>query len=150
MTIATSTAISGQNPGDSTYFPALVTATGNDTTSTISSPIIDNSDGRIEALSAVLTVTASSGTSPTANVRLMGSNDGTNFFIVQSGQSTPANVETGAKSTSSATVIGMDIAQFARNGGLPRKLRLDIIQGGTTPGITGVLSAFIRRLHVTK
>jgi|GEM_PF-4680411 len=130
--------------------PGAVSITGNDTTGTIQSPVIDNKDGRIESINAAITTTASSGTSPTANLILKGSLDGTNFYTIQSADAIPVAVQSGALSTSAATTIGFDSAQELRTGNFPPYLRVDLVQGGTTPGITGIESLFIVRKHVQK
>lgn len=139
--MALSTTVTRTQRGETELLSPYITATGNDTTDPANGSVIDNLDGRILSLSVAANVTASSGTSPTLNLILQGSVDGSNWFTVFSYQGTPAAVQTGATSISSATTFGFHTAQFGlSNGGLPPKLRVQGDLGGTTPGWTGTIA----------
>lgn len=147
-TVATSR--TATSVGDATLIPAAITITAADTTASFNTLSIDNRDGRVEYVSAVLNETAATGTSPTEQLILQGSNDGTNWFNIQSGDATPVDVKSAATSVAAAAVIGLDSAQELRSGGFPAFLRVQVLQGGTTPALTGVLSLMIIRKHVQK
>lgn len=137
--------------GDATLIPAAITITGADTTASFNTLSIDNRDGRVESVSAMLNETAATGTTPTEQLILQGSNDGTNFYNIQSADATPVDVKSTAASVTAAAVIGLDSAQELRGaGGFPAFLRIQVLQGGTTPALTGVLSVVVIRKHVQK
>lgn len=138
---------SGQKYGNNELFTAAVTSTANDTTTPFYTKVIDNRDGRIQSLSVLANVTASTGTSPTVQLTLEGSNDGSNFATVYSADATPVAIQTTAQSISSAVVYGFDTAQELRAaGGFPAFLRVKgAIGGSSSPGWTGTLQVAVKR-----
>lgn len=137
---------SGTKTGKAEHFTAYITATVNDTTDPVNGKVIDNRDGSVQSVSAMVNETASAGTSPTLNLILQGSNDGANWFGILSADGTPVAISSGATSISSAAVFGWDSAQELRGGGgFPAFLRLQADLGGTTPGWTGTVSVLVLR-----
>jgi hypothetical protein len=127
--------------------PNYITVTANDTTTPIAGKTIDNRDGRVQSVSLIVNSTAGTGTSPTVQATLQGSNDGTNFVNLYSGDATPVILQTSAQSVSSAVTYGFDTCQEVRcNGGFPAFLRVQTATGGTSsPGWTGTVQVVIKR-----
>ena len=131
--------------GTAEYWSAYVTSASNDTTDPATGPVIDNRDGSIKNIHAMIIVTNKTGTSPTAKLQIRGSADGTNWFTIQSADATPVAIETSALDISSAdstTVVGQvnTCEELRCDGGFPAFIRLEVDLGGTSPGWTGVLS----------
>lgn len=134
------------------YYSAYLTAASNDTTDPADGPVIYNLDGSVKAINASIQVTDKAGTSPTANLQIIGSNDGTNWFVVQSADGTSADIETTALDISSAdstTVVDnvstVEELLIGPNIVLPSYLKLRCDLGGTSPGWTGTISAVVLR-----
>lgn len=136
----------GTKYGDAELFTAYITATGNDTTDPVNGKVIDNRDGRITHLYCQTYVTNQTGTSPTINLKLEGSNDGTGFAAVyDSGGNAIASGATSISSASSTPVlVVVDTSQEGRTF-FPAYLRLVDDLGGTTPGGTYTTSCHIFR-----
>lgn len=139
--IPTKSGVSGQ------VFTGYIVATANDaTTSVTGGAVIDNSDNDIVAIHALAKVTASGGTSPTLNLKLMSGINGTDFTPIRSADASPVNIESGATSISSPTVlIAAATPQELRSGNFNRKIRVDVDLGGTSPTANYTVDLYIQR-----
>lgn len=137
----------GSKIGDGELYSSYITVTANDTTTPINGKVIDNRDGRIDSISVIVNETASTGSSPTVNAILQGSNDGSNWVTLYSADATPVAVQTGATSVSSAATFGFDSCQEMRcSGGFPAFLKVQTATGGTgSPGWTGTVQVFVKK-----
>lgn len=136
----------GRQYGNAELITGYITATAADTTTTITGKPIDNRDGRIQSISAQINETTVTGTSPTITMSLIGSNDGTNWFTLLSGDATPVVVSTGSQTSASAAVFGLDSCQELRcTGGFPAFVGVRVVQGGTSPTLVGTVDAFVVR-----
>ncbi len=139
----------GNITGRSQVIRGYIVATGNDTTATINGPAIDNTDGRVSAVGVQAAVSDKSGTSPTANLQLVGSNDATNWFVVNNASA--AAIQSGAQSTSGAgggTTIGINFDTAGASRTIyPPYLAVRLVQAGTTPGITANVTVQVVRGH---
>lgn len=125
-----------------------ITATSNDTTDPVNGAVVSN-DGSITAISAVIAATDKTGTSPTVNLQLFGTQDGTNF--VQLKDSAGNVIETGATSISGAgggttvsAFIDTNLEGISQIPWLGFRLRVDV-GGSATPGWTGTVSMSVIR-----
>lgn len=139
---------SGTQTGKAEYFSAYITATSNDTTDPVNGKIIRNTDGKISQIVAACAATDKTGTSPTVNVILQGSTDGTNFYTVKDSGGT--DITSGATSISgsgSGTTVLVGPIDTALEGRttFPPFIRVQADLGGTTPGMTGICHVFIYR-----
>lgn len=132
----------------STLNPAATFTTHSEGASggTAAGPVIANTDGTIRQIFAQLVTSGSGGgSSPTAQLALKGSLDGTNFsaLVDSSGNAITSG---SATSVSSAAVVTLDTASKGVTF-FPPYLRIDVVIGGTsTPSFTGVLcEAFMHR-----
>lgn len=137
-------------------YTALVTASGNDTTTNADSNVILNQNGDIRDIWAGAKATNQTGSSPTLTVSFLGSFDNATWFAIPTVQGgTPGTTGTMATaalsiSTASTTNVstGLSFSQFGYNNGalLPPYLKVRVAVGGTgTPGWTGVSYAFVKR-----
>jgi hypothetical protein len=137
-------------------YAALITYTGPHTAATTNdSGTISNLDGSIKDLCVGITVTNQTGTSPTATLKILGSHDGTVFSLLTSEQGGTAGTVGAAASpaldinTASTTNVSttFSLSEFRKMGGvLPPFLRVRVVTGGSsTPGLTGVVSATVKR-----
>lgn len=138
--------------GNNDIYTAMITAASNDTTASFNGPVIDNRDGAVVALTVSANVTNQTGTSPTLQLTVQCSEDGTNFYTCQSQQGstagTTAAVQTSAQSISSNVVFGLNTDSYARRGGWSPFLRINGALGGTSPGWTGTIAATVKRTSV--
>jgi hypothetical protein len=123
-------------------------ATSNDTTDPANGIAIDNRDGKVSALTSVVYVTDKTGTSPTLQMILQGSNDGgTNWATVK--DSAGNAIQTSALDISSAdtTAVSGEIDLGVENRtNLPfALLRIQCDLGGTSPGWTGDVNVVVKR-----
>jgi len=126
---------------------AYITATSNDTTDPVNGKTIDNRDGMVSAVFGHIAATDKTGTSPTVNLILQGSNDGTNWFTLKDDGGN--DISTGAQSISSAgggtTVLHAVDTQQKTLQGFPAFMRWQVDLGGTSPGWTGTVATTIIR-----
>lgn len=144
----------GTRYGDNTVILNYIKATANDTTASVNGNPIDNVRGSIIGISASFVATNQTGTSPTVQLTLQGSDDGTNYYTINSNASSPAALQTSAVSISSAStttvVAGFQTDMYNRKGIFPAYLRLNIAIGGSsTPGWTGTVAISVRRSGAT-
>lgn len=137
-----------------TYITNYIARQDADTTDPIDGPMIDNQDGSIEAIFAVSRILDKAGTSPTFNLILRGSVDGTTaagFTLKDSGGS---DIATGATSISgtdgtaaNAVIVNIQTTQEGVNLFPPFVyLREDL--GGTSPGAKGNTHVAIKRRKI--
>jgi len=112
-----------------------VVATGNDTTTPVTGPAIDNRDGRLTRVTFGQIITASTGTSPTLQTTLQGSTDGTNWFTVL--DSSGSAVQTTSQSISSATSQFIDTNSKGITRFPPFVRTSSAVGGSSSPGWTG-------------
>ncbi len=128
---------------------AYINATANDTTDPVNGPWIDNRDGRIKHISYTILATDKTGTNPTVNAQLKGSNDGgtTAFDVVDSGGTAIATGALDISSADSTNVVHTETTTAeGLEGGYPQLIRVSCDIGGTsTPGGTYVVSLTIER-----
>lgn len=137
---------SGTKVGAGDLYGSYITASASDATDPVNGKVIDNRDGSVQSVSVMVNTTAAGGTSPTINAILQGSNDGTNFFGIMSGDATPVAVQSGATAITSSTTFGYDSAQELRGlGGFPAFLRVQADLGGTSPTWNGTVQVFVQR-----
>lgn len=126
---------------------AYITATSADTTDPVNGKPISN-DGNVVAIGGQITVSNQAGSSPTANLKLQGSNDGTNWVTIK--DSAGNDIATGAldiATASTTTVQGqIDTLQEGRKIFPFKQLRLQVDLGGTTPGWTGSVDMALTRI----
>lgn len=135
ITITSQSAISGQSRSwEDTY----IIATGNDTTTPVYGPVIDNSNGDLVYTSAYASVTNKTGTSPTLKVALYGCNTATGTFNALLNESGSA-IESSATSISSAVTISCDTVEKLRRN-FPKYVKWGYVLGGTSPGATATVS----------
>lgn len=144
-----------QKHGTVDYYPALVTIAGNDTTTNIDSNVITNLDGSIKDLSATLKVTNQTGTSPTAQLKFLGSHFPAGpFNVLQTAQGATAGTVSDADavaaldiSTASSTNVSQTISTSMFGlVHLPPYLKVRSVTGGSaSPGLTGVIAASVKR-----
>lgn len=150
MAITKSSTYTAHGDGSVHFYSALISVTGNDTTTNIDSNTISNLDFGIKDLWAGVTVTDQTGSSPTVQIVFRGSFDGTVFFDLPTAQdqddtgtygtadSSALNIAT-ASSTNVAA--GISTSMFGLKT-LPPHLKVRTVTGGTgTPGYTGEVSA---------
>lgn len=136
----------GSQSGNGQLITAYITATAADATATITGKPISNLDGRVKAVYIQLNETTVTGTSPTVDVQLLGSTDGTNWSIVKSADATPVSVATGAVTSASSTVVALSSCQELRcDGGFPPYLAGRVVQAGTSPTLVGTVDMFVER-----
>lgn len=131
---------------------ALITSTALDTTATVNSKTIDNNDGRLSFISFQQLVTDKTGTSPTLQLTLQGSDDGTNFTSLK--DSAGNTIQTTALSLSgsgSGTTVNDYIDTVIKpRVAFPRYLRIQGVVGGSaTPGWTGTVAVTMIRDKVS-
>ncbi len=141
--------------GKVTFYTALITASGNDTTTNADSDAISNEDGSIKDICAGVKATNQTGTSPTLTVSLLGSFDNAVWFAIPTAQAdtagTTGTMATAALSISTASTTnvstGFCTSSFGRsNGLLPPYIKVRVAVGGSsTPGWTGVAYATVKR-----
>lgn len=153
MTITRS--LSGTFIGRALHMPSYVTIVSNDTTGTVSGPVIDNRDGMIEAIFATENVTNKTGTSPTATLKLFGSNLGSVGSFYQLTNSTGGSIASTALTLTGATVSGSAVTSINTTKSLtnlfPAFLKLIDTRGGSaSPGVTATISVLVIRRQPSK
>lgn len=127
---------------------ALITATALDTTATVYSKTISNAHGKINFVSFQQLVSDKTGTSPTLQLTLQGSLDGTNFTDLK--DSAGNAIQTTALSISGAgsgTVVNDYIDTVIKpRTTFPPFLRIKgVVGGSSTPGWTGTVAVQVTR-----
>lgn len=128
--------------GKQESIPAYITASASDATTTVNGLTIDNRDGQINFIAATLFTTSSGGTSPTANLQIQGSNDGTNFAVLNNNSGSA--IQSGATSIGSNTNISVDTQGSLRRA-FPPYIRVSYVLGGTSPTVNGTVSLNVSR-----
>ncbi len=142
----TNGSLSGTYYGKNQVISPYMTAASLDTTATDNGNVIDNRDGSVVGLTVSANVTDKTGTSPTLQVTLQGSDDGTNFYTIDSQASSPAAIQTAATSISSAVTFGLSTDNYSRKGVFPAFLRWQVSVGGSSsPGWTGTIATTVHR-----
>lgn len=126
---------------------AAVTATGLDTTDPVNSLVIDNRDGRVSYVAGQVLCTDKTGTSPTINLIIQGSNDGTNFSsLTDTAGNTMSSGATSISGAGSGTTVPILVDSIGKpRTSFPAFIRFQIDLGGTTPGWNGTLATQISR-----
>lgn len=134
--------ISGTVIGKNEVNAAAITATGNDTTDPANSLVIDNRDGRVSYVSGQVLCTDKTGTSPTINLILQGSVDGSTFAsLTDTGGNTISSGATSISGAGGGTTVGIFVDTVGKpRTSFPPFLRWQVDLGGTTPGWTGTLA----------
>ena len=152
MTLANSNTVTQH--GNTQFYEALITATGNDTTANADSNVISNLDGSIKNIWAGVKATNQTGTSPTLQIVFRGSFDNSVYFDLPTQQDQDdtgtygvADSSTLDINTASTTNVaaGISTGMFGLET-LPPYIKVRITVGGSsTPGWTGVVSAAVQR-----
>lgn len=136
--------------GDVQVISDYIVATALDTTAAVNGPTISNRGGRVRRIAFTLVGKNKTGTSPTLQVTLKGSLDGTNFFNVL--DSAGNAIQTTALSISStdgtATNYAIEAEDTNQEGinAFPPYLRLSVAVGGSnSPGGTYDVSLLVDR-----
>lgn len=135
MTLAYAT--TRNTKGKATLVANYIVATSNDGTTNANGPAIDNSDGSIVAIAAEFNATAAGGTSPTANIKIQGTIDGTNWVTVPTSS---GFVHSGATSISAGTTLLADSDAGGRRSLPYKQLRGSVALAGTSPTWEGTVN----------
>lgn len=123
--------------------PTYIVASSLDTTASVQGPLIDNRDGKISYMAAQFVATGHTGTTPTLQLTLVGSNDGVTFFTVL--DDAGSAVQTSATSIGSAAPSTPSTAGLTTSGlkttNFPAMLGWQVAVGGSaSPGGNYVVS----------
>lgn len=143
MTLTNS--LSHQIRKNKVIYPALVTATTNDTTDPFNGPAIDITGLDVAGVAFAAVVTSAGASTTTANLIIQGSNDASTWVNVTG--STGSAISTGATTIGAASTtvpvgIAVDSGAWGRSYFSFKYLRPQLDQGGVA-GFTGVISGVI-------
>lgn len=140
MTIAFNTV--GTFVGKSENNVTAIVVTANDTTTPVNSRPIGNTDGQLSFISAMFTATNQTGTSPTLQLTLQGSDDGATWTNLKDSAGNVIQTTAISINTASTTNVNGYIDTVANpRASFPQFLRLSVGVGGSaTPGGTYTVS----------